>query len=161
MLKPPFSTILEAMNSAMVRGHRIEIRGFGSFSVIHRASRMGRNPRSGAPVEIPAARMPHFKPGKAAAAGADWTKSFYQILTNQPGKDSWPISGATFILMHAKQDKPANASEVLKFFNWTYANGGKAAADLDYVPMPPAVVTAIQKSWGDIKDNAGKPVAYK
>ncbi len=98
---------------------------------------------------------------KAAAAGADWTKSFYQILTNQPGKDSWPISGATFILMHAKQDKPANASEVLKFFNWTYANGGKAAADLDYVPMPPAVVTAIQKSWGDIKDNAGKPVAYK
>jgi len=98
---------------------------------------------------------------KAAAAGADWTKSFYQILTNQPGKDSWPISGATFILMHAKQDKPANATEVLKFFNWTYANGGKAAADLDYVPMPPAVVTAIQKSWGDIKDNAGKPVAYK
>ena len=50
---------------------------------------------------------------------------------------------------------------LLKFFNWTYANGGKAAADLDYVPMPPAVVTAIQKSWGDIKDNAGKPVAYK
>jgi phosphate transport system substrate-binding protein len=98
---------------------------------------------------------------KAAAAGADWSKSFYQILTNQPGKESWPISGATFILMHAKQDKPANATEVLKFFNWAYANGGKAAADLDYVPMPPAVVTAIQKSWGDIKDNAGKAVAYK
>ena len=98
---------------------------------------------------------------KAAAAGADWSKSFYQILTNQPGKDSWPISGATFILMHGKQDKPANATEVLKFFNWAYANGGKAAADLDYVPMPPAVVAAIQKSWGDIKDNAGKPVAYR
>ena len=71
MLKPPFSTILEAMNSAMVRGHRIEIRGFGSFSVIHRASRMGRNPRSGAPVEIPAARMPHFKPGKALREAVD------------------------------------------------------------------------------------------
>jgi phosphate transport system substrate-binding protein len=98
---------------------------------------------------------------KAAAAGADWSKSFYQILTNQPGKESWPISGATFILMHARQDKPANATEVLKFFNWAYANGGKAADDLDYVPMPPAVVTAIQKSWGDIKDNAGKAVAYK
>lgn len=98
---------------------------------------------------------------KAAAAGADWSKSFYQILTDQPGKDSWPISGATFILMHNKQDKPANAAEVLKFFNWAYANGGKAAADLDYVPMPPAVVAAIQKSWGHIQDNGGKPVAYK
>ena len=98
---------------------------------------------------------------KAAAAGADWSKSFYQILTNEPGKEAWPISGATFILMHEKQDKPANATEVLKFFNWAYANGGKAAADLDYVPMPATVVTAIQKSWGDIKDNAGKPVAYK
>ncbi len=98
---------------------------------------------------------------KAAAAGADWSKSFYQILTNQAGKDAWPISGATFILMHVKQDKPANATETLKFFNWAYANGAKSAADLDYVPMPPAVVTAIQKSWGEIKDTAGKPVAFK
>ena len=98
---------------------------------------------------------------KAAAAGADWSKSFYQILTNQPGKDSWPISGATFILMHHTQDKPASASEVLKFFNWAYANGAKAAADLDYVPMPAAVVVAIQKSWGDIKDASGKTVSYK
>ncbi len=98
---------------------------------------------------------------KAAAAGADWNKSFYQILTNQPGKDAWPISGATFILMHLKQDKPANATETLKFFNWAYANGGKAAADLDYVPMPPSVIAAIQKSWGEIKDGAGKPVAFK
>jgi phosphate transport system substrate-binding protein len=98
---------------------------------------------------------------KAAAAGADWSKSFYQILTNQPGKDAWPISGATFILMHLKQDKPANAAEALKFFNWAYANGGKSAADLDYVPMPPAVVAAIQKSWGEIKDGAGKSIAFK
>lgn len=98
---------------------------------------------------------------KAAAAGADWNKSFYQILTNQPGKDAWPISGATFILMHLKQDKPASASETLKFFNWAYANGGKSATDLDYVPMPPAVVAAIQKSWGEIKDGAGKPIAFK
>ncbi len=98
---------------------------------------------------------------KAAAAGADWNKSFYQILTNQPGKDAWPISGATFILMHLKQDKPANATETLKFFNWAYSNGTKSAADLDYVPMPPAVVAAIQKSWGEIKDGAGKPVAFK
>jgi phosphate transport system substrate-binding protein len=98
---------------------------------------------------------------KAAAAGADWNKSFFQILTNQPGKDAWPISGATFILMHTKQDKPANASEVLKFFNWAYKNGETVAADLDYVPMPAAVVAAIQKSWGAIKDPADKAIAYK
>ena len=98
---------------------------------------------------------------KAAAAGADWAKSFYQILTNQPGKDAWPISGATFILMHTKQDKPANATEVLKFFSWAYKNGDKIAADLDYVPMPKPVIAAIEKSWGEIKDTAGKPVAFK
>jgi phosphate transport system substrate-binding protein len=98
---------------------------------------------------------------KAAAAGADWAKSFYQILTNQPGKDAWPISGATFILMHTKQDKPASATEVLKFFSWAYKNGDKTAADLDYVPMPKPVIAAIEKSWGEIKDAAGKPVAFK
>ncbi len=98
---------------------------------------------------------------KAAAAGADWNKSFYQILTNQPGKDSWPITGATFILMHTKQDKPANATEVLKFFDWAYKNGDKVAADLDYVPMPKPVVAAIEKVWGEIKDSSGKPVAFK
>lgn len=98
---------------------------------------------------------------KAAAAGADWNKTFYQILTNQPGKDSWPITNATYILMHKLQDKPANGSESLKFFSWAYANGGKSAEDLDYVPMPATVVTAIQKSWGEIKDGAGKPIAFK
>ena len=96
---------------------------------------------------------------KAAAAGADWSKSFYQILTNQPGKEAWPISGATFILMHAKQDKPASATEVLKFFSWAYKNGEKIAVDLDYVPMPKPVVAAIEKAWGEIKDNSGKTIA--
>jgi len=98
---------------------------------------------------------------KAAAAGADWNKSFYQILTNQPGKDAWPISGATFILMHLKQDKPANATETLKFFSWAYKNGDATAAALDYVPMPKNVIATIEKSWGEIKDNSGKPVAFK
>lgn len=96
---------------------------------------------------------------KAAAAGADWSKSFYQILTNQPGKEAWPISGATFILMHAKQDKPASATEVLKFFSWAYKNGEKIAVDLDYVPMPKPVVAAIEKAWGEIKDTSGKTIA--
>ena len=98
---------------------------------------------------------------KAAAAGADWNKSFYQILTNSTGKDAWPISGATFILMHAKQDKPANGTEVLKFFNWAYANGGKTATDLDYVPLPAPVIAMIQKSWVEIKDASGKTIPSK
>ncbi|WP_043005429.1 phosphate ABC transporter substrate-binding protein PstS [Comamonas testosteroni] len=96
---------------------------------------------------------------KAAAAGADWAKSFYQILTNQPGKSAWPITSATFILMHKTQDKPAQAVTSLKFFEWAYKQGDKTAADLDYVPMPDSVKNVIYKSWNDIKDTSGKVVA--
>jgi len=98
---------------------------------------------------------------KAAAAGAEWSKTFYQILTEQPGKDSWPITGATFIMMHKAQDKPAQATASLKFFEWAYKNGDKTAESLDYVPMPDDVKTIVQKAWGDIKDASGKAVAYK
>lgn len=98
---------------------------------------------------------------KSAAAGAEWSKSFYQILTEQPGKDSWPITGATFILMQKVQDKPAQAAVALKFFDWAYKNGDKTADDLDYVPMPANVKTIIEKAWGDIKDTSGKTIAYK
>ncbi|MDO8250652.1 MAG: phosphate ABC transporter substrate-binding protein PstS [Rhodoferax sp.] len=98
---------------------------------------------------------------KAAAAGADWNKSFYQLITDQPGKNAWPISTATFILMHVKQDKPANATETFKFFTWAYKSGGKSATDLDYVPMPSNVIGAIEKAWGQVTDAAGKPVALK
>ena len=98
---------------------------------------------------------------KAAAAGADWAKSFYQILTEQPGKDSWPITGATFILMHKVQDKPAQAAASLKFFSWAYKNGDKTADEMDYVPMPASVKTAIEKTWSEIKDASGKPIAFK
>jgi phosphate transport system substrate-binding protein len=104
---------------------------------------------------------PEDKAFKAAAAGADWNKTFYQILTNQPGNDAWPISGATFIMMQKTQDKPANATAALKFFTWAYANGDKMADDLDYVPMPDNVIGAIEKAWGDIKDASGKQVAFK
>ncbi|MDR3452105.1 MAG: phosphate ABC transporter substrate-binding protein PstS [Rhodoferax sp.] len=98
---------------------------------------------------------------KAAAAGADWTKSFYQILTDEPGKDSWPITGATFILLHKVQDKPAQGAVTLKFFEWAYQNGDQAAEGLDYVPLPASVKAIVQKSWGEIKDASGKAVAYK
>ena len=98
---------------------------------------------------------------KAAAAGADWAKSFYQILTEQPGKDAWPITGATFILMHKAQDKPAQAASSLKFFDWAFKNGDKTADDLDYVPMPANVKVIIEKAWADIKDGSGKSIATK
>ena len=98
---------------------------------------------------------------KAAAAGADWAKSFYQILTEQPGKDAWPITGATFIVMQKSQDKPAQATAVLKFFEWAYKGGDKTADELDYVPMPASVKAQIEKSWADIKDTSGKSVAFK
>ena len=97
---------------------------------------------------------------KAAAAGADWakTKDFYLILTNQPGKDSWPISSATFILMHKKQDKPEQGTEALKFFDWAYSNGDATAAQLDYVPMPANVKALIRNSWKQISSTSGAPV---
>lgn len=103
---------------------------------------------------------PSDKSFRAAAANADWKKApgFYLLLTNQPGKDSWPIAGATFILMHKKQDKPAQGTEVLKFFDWAYKNGDKTALDLDYIPMPENVKAVIRTSWKQITDASGKPV---
>jgi phosphate transport system substrate-binding protein len=98
---------------------------------------------------------------KAAAAGADWAKSFFQILTEQPGKDSWPITGATYILMYKQQDKPAAAVNTLKFFDWAYTNGDKMAEELDYVPLPAPVKALIRKQWSDnLKDAAGKVIAF-
>ncbi len=95
---------------------------------------------------------------KAAAAGADWSKSFYQILTNQSGKDAWPITGATFIVMHTKQDQPKQAATALRFFDWAYKNGDRVALELDYVPMPDAVKAAIRQHWAKITDASGAAV---
>ena len=80
------------------------------------------------------------------------------VLTDQPGDQSWPVTGASFILMHAKQDKPANAREALRFFEWAFKNGQSMAAELDYVPMPEPVVREIAASWKQITDASGKPV---
>jgi phosphate transport system substrate-binding protein len=99
---------------------------------------------------------------KAAAAGAKWNESFYQVLTEQPGKDSWPITGATFILMHKTQDKPASGTNALKFFDWAYANGDKMAEELDYVPLPASVKELVRKQWADqLKDAQGRAVAFR
>jgi phosphate transport system substrate-binding protein len=94
----------------------------------------------------------------AAAAGADWSKTFYQILTNQPGKDAWPITGATFIMMHERQDKPQQAAASLRFFDWAFKNGDKSASDLDYVPLPESVENVIRQQWARIRDANGQPV---
>jgi phosphate transport system substrate-binding protein len=104
---------------------------------------------------------PSAKTFQAAAAGVDWNSApgMYLILTDAPGKGAWPIAGATFILMHKVQEKPENAREVLKFFNWAYDKGDEMAQNLDYVPLPNAVVKLIQSSWkSQLKDPAGKPV---
>jgi phosphate transport system substrate-binding protein len=104
---------------------------------------------------------PEDKSFKAAAANADWKKSFYQILTNQAGKDAWPITGATFIMMHGKQEKPEQAHAALKFFDWAFANGDRMSEELDYVPLPAPVEDMIRQQWARVTDGAGKTVAYK
>jgi phosphate transport system substrate-binding protein len=101
---------------------------------------------------------------QSAAKYADWQKAegFYEILTNEPGKTTWPIAGATFILMHTAQAKPETAKEVLKFFDWAYKNGGLMAKGLDYVPMPESVVEIIQNSWkNNIKAADGSEIWAK
>ena len=86
---------------------------------------------------------------QAAAAGADWAnaKGYYLILTNQAGADSWPITGASFILVHKEPQDPAAVKEALKFFAWAYKSGAKMADDLDYVPMPDSVVKMVDQTW--------------
>ena len=98
---------------------------------------------------------------KAAAASAEWNKTFYQVLTNQAGKEAWPLTGATFILMYKTQEKPAQAAQALKFFDWAYTNGDKTASDLEYVALPASVKDLIRKQWAHIADASGKAVSYK
>ncbi|HEU4374055.1 MAG TPA: phosphate ABC transporter substrate-binding protein PstS [Telluria sp.] len=98
---------------------------------------------------------------KAAAASAAWTKTpgFGVVLTDQSGKASWPITGVSYILMHKQQPDAAKGKEVLKFFDWAYKNGGAAATELDYVPMPASVVALVQGAWkAQLKDPSGKSV---
>ena len=103
---------------------------------------------------------PDAKNFQAAAADADWKNApgFYQILTDEPGQNSWPITGATFILMHKVQKDPQKAAQVLDFFKWAYEHGDEMAADLDYIPMPDNVVKLIYDAWKEIRSADGKPV---
>jgi phosphate transport system substrate-binding protein len=96
----------------------------------------------------------------AAAAGAKWSSApgFYLLLLDQPAADAWPITGATFILVHAKPESPEKSREVLKFFDWAYKNGDSAADRLDYVPLPNSVKALIRASWKKVTGPDGKPV---
>ncbi|HET8731948.1 MAG TPA: phosphate ABC transporter substrate-binding protein PstS [Moraxellaceae bacterium] len=105
--------------------------------------------------------LPDDKTFQAAAAYADWAKAdaFYEVLTNEPGKNSWPITGATFVLLQKKADQAARTHAVMDFFHWAFQNGAQQATDLDYVAMPANVVKLIEASWAaNVKDAAGKPV---
>jgi phosphate transport system substrate-binding protein len=95
--------------------------------------------------------MPSIDSFQAAAANANWSSdsNFSEVLTNEPGAQSWPIAGATFILMQTNQDKPETATAVLAFFDWVYNNGNAMAIDLDYVPLPDKVTASIRKYWAD------------
>ena len=103
---------------------------------------------------------PDAKTFAAAAANAKWASApgFYLLLLDQPGADAWPITGATFILVHTKQADAAKAREVLGFFDWAYKNGDAAAGQLDYVALPPAVKDLVRKSWAKVTGPDGKPV---
>ena len=96
----------------------------------------------------------------AAAEGADWSSQpgFGVILANQPGAQSWPMTAATFILIPSDPKSPEDAAAALKFFDWAYANGDKMALDLDYIPMPDAVVQKVEDTWSQVKGSDGKPV---
>ena len=107
---------------------------------------------------------PSIESFQSAAKYAEWDKApgFYEILTNEPGKATWPITGASFILMHKVQDNPANGAEVLKFFDWSYNNGSLMAKALDYVPMPDSVVKLIETSWkNNLKSKDGTAIWTK
>jgi phosphate transport system substrate-binding protein len=98
---------------------------------------------------------------KAAAANADWAKTpgFSVVLTDQPGKAAWPITGVSYILVHKTQEDAAKGKEVLKFFDYAFKNGDAAATELDYVPMPDAVTKLVQDAWkANLKDASGKAI---
>jgi len=103
---------------------------------------------------------PEMKSFQAAAANADWKSvpGYGLMLTDQPGEGSWPITAASFILMHIVPQYAAASAAAFKFFDWAYKNGDQMAEELDYIPMPDNVVVLSEAEWAKIKDSSGKPV---
>ncbi|MDX9755305.1 MAG: phosphate ABC transporter substrate-binding protein PstS [bacterium] len=103
---------------------------------------------------------PTIESFQAACANADWahTPGYYMVLTDQPGEGSWPITGASYILVYKNQDDSAQALQILKFFDWCYKNGGKSAVALHYVPLPDSVISLIRTTWKEDIQAGGEPV---
>ena len=98
----------------------------------------------------------------AAAAGADWSRGFHQVLTNQPGPGAWPLTGATFIMMHRTQERPARAAAALAFFDWAFSQGDATATGLGYVALPAPVRARVRQLWDEqVKDAGGAAVTYR
>jgi phosphate transport system substrate-binding protein len=104
--------------------------------------------------------MPDAESFQAAAANADWagSDSYYVILTDQTGAKSWPITGASFILVYKQPDNAASVDAALKFFAWAYKDGAAMAGELDYVPLPAALIVQVQKTWTSQVTSGGRPV---
>jgi phosphate transport system substrate-binding protein len=96
----------------------------------------------------------------AAASGAQWKNApgNYLLLLDQAGPNAWPITGATFILVHKNQTNAATGASVLKFFDWAYKSGDAAALALDYVPLPATVKAQMRSQWASNVTSGGKPV---
>lgn len=104
--------------------------------------------------------QPTMETFQSAAANGDWASapSYHLLLNNQPGADSWPMTAATFILMHKDQKDAAKAQEIINFFNWSYENGAGAAEELDYIPMPKAVTQMVNDTWSQELTTDGKAI---
>lgn len=103
--------------------------------------------------------LPSRQSFESAVANGDWTGALasYASLADRSGSQTWPITGATFVLIHKQQQKRTTAVQMLKFFDWTFRTGAKLAEELEYVPMPKDVVPLIQSAWGQVKDTRGQP----
>ncbi|MEZ5832934.1 MAG: phosphate ABC transporter substrate-binding protein PstS [Dongiaceae bacterium] len=103
---------------------------------------------------------PSIKTFQAAAANADWEHApgYYVVLTDEPGAESWPITGASFILVYRQPDDAAAVKTALDFFSWSYKNGDQMAEELDYVPIPDNVVSLVEAAWKSIKDSSGNAI---
>ena len=104
--------------------------------------------------------QPNDRTFAAAAANADWASQpgFGVNLNNRHGGDAWPMTSATYILMHRTAEKPQRSAEVLKFFRWALHDGGPLALELDYVPLPAGVVQQVEASWAGVRDDSGHSV---
>ena len=103
--------------------------------------------------------LPSRQSFESAVANADWSGALasYASLADRPGSQTWPITGATFVLIHKQQQKRLTAIQMLKFFDWTFHAGATLADELEYVAMPKDVVPLIQSAWGQVKDSQGQP----